>query len=215
MKKAQLVLVDGRGMTADALVHPLFGDERMEKLKKLRAENIRLDSAAAELAYLCALDLSFGKIERNLYAYGENDKPYFADETLGFLSIAHAGGVGACIVSDAPVGCDTELKERDVSRISKRIYFEDCPEKEDALPLWCIKESFVKLTGEGLLRPFSALLYKDGEVCRKDGKILSKAKWGEIKDIVWAVSGYQDMKIETRLINAFEALERIKKQRPG
>ena len=123
MEKAYLVLVDGQGMALETLMHPLFSDERRSKIACRKTESMRIDSACAELAFLLAQKMAFGEAKKDLYFYGENDKPYFKEEKYGFLSFAHASSVGACLIAPVRCGCDIEDKNRDVSRIDQKIRF--------------------------------------------------------------------------------------------
>ena len=209
MENAYLVLVDGWGMEEEELIHPLFSDERLKKLERRRAESLRIDTACAELAFLTAQRIAFGKTDKNLYFYGENDKPYFKDEKYGCLSFAHAASVGACLIAPVRCGCDIEDKNRDVSRIEKRIRFSKGVDSADALTLWCVKESYVKLTGEGLKRPFSELCFKGNLLLDADGKMLARAETGEIRRVLWAAAFEKEMNLTVTLLTARQALRRL------
>ena len=210
MKEALFVLVDGQGMKPDELLHPLFSDKRIRKINASGAEKARLDMALAEIAYLFAFKCAFGTSGKDRYAYGENGKPYFVNEEYGYLSLSHASGIGACVIAPVPVGCDVEGKTRDLSKIDRRIRNACAPETQDALSLWCIKESHVKLTGNGLKQPFSSLLYKDGGmILSDDGKPLSRVHSGDLKRCVWAVSAFEDVSVRTLYIRARDAYKEI------
>lgn len=209
MEKAILVFVDGRGARLEDLMHPLFSDERLSKIARCQNERAQMDSACAELAYLVSLKLAFGEAKKNLYAYNDKNKPYFIDAKYGCLSFAHTGNVGACLI--APVGCgvDIECRERDVSRIETRIRFSMGRENTDILALWCAKESCVKLTGEGLARPFSKLCYKDNAIRDENGKHLAWAGTGEIQGLLWAVSLERKMDTAAIFLTAEEAIAQL------
>ena len=85
-------------------------------------------------------------------------KPYFENSPLHF-SISHTKNHAFCALSDSPVGCDAEEKDRDINlRLAEKILsdserarFEKVEDKRDALlRLWVLKEAAAKLTGEGL-----------------------------------------------------------------
>ena len=100
----------------------------------------------------------------------------------GFFSLSHAGGMALCAVSDGPVGCDIELVRDAPFDIAPRVF---CPgervyllaarDEADArrrfFTLWTLKESYMKMTGEGLglaperleIRLPALALLKDGE----------------------------------------------------
>ncbi|MBR3928390.1 MAG: 4'-phosphopantetheinyl transferase superfamily protein [Clostridia bacterium] len=209
MEKARLVFVDGRGTELKKLMHPLFSDERLLKITRRKAESLRIDSACAELAFLAAQKIAFGGIKKNLYFYGENDKPYFKDEKYGCLSFAHASSVGACLIAPVRCGCDIEDKNRDVGKIEAKIRFFKGGEEENALTLWCAKESYVKLTGEGLSKPFSELFLKNSFLFDRDETELARVKTGEIGRIVWAASFVEEIDMAVTLLTAEKVMSML------
>ena len=78
-----------------------------------------------------------------------------------FFSLSHAGDLALCAVSDGPVGCDIEWV-RDapfdiaprVFRPGERAYLRAARDDGEAqrrfFTLWTLKESYMKMTGEGL-----------------------------------------------------------------
>lgn len=210
IEKAHLVIVDGCGMDVRSLLHPKFSDLRIQKMASLKTDMGKIDSACAEIAYLMAFQRVFGEEGRNLYAYGDNNKPYFKYEKYGCLSLAHASGAGACLIAGTGCGCDIEESDRDMTRIEERIRFSDRLEDADALLLWCAKESHVKLTGEGLSRPFSELDFRKDEMCGVSGSRLSFIKSGQIGRFIWACATEKQTEISVEILGAREALFQIK-----
>lgn len=98
-----------------------------------------------------------------------------------FFSLSHAGSLAMCAVSDGPVGCDVE-QVRDapfeiVPRIfgpGERAYLREVRDSIEAqrrfFTLWTLKESYMKMTGEGLglaperleIRMPELVLFRDG-----------------------------------------------------
>lgn len=79
---------------------------------------------------------------------GKHGKPFFEDSDI-YFNVSHSGEYVACAYGDKEVGVDIqknkELKDNLVKRISH--------EKDDTvnpLAIWVIKESYVKLLGQGL-----------------------------------------------------------------
>lgn len=199
-----LIIVSGEGMCAEECAHPLFADTRTEKISRMKTENGRKQLALAELAVLASMKKRFACARKNAYRYGQNGKPYPAQAEYGFLSIAHAGEYGACIWSDVPVGMDLETAERQIERVLPRISHEGDKQYKNAISLWCAKESYVKLTGEGVGKSFSAICVKEGRIeAGADGAYLFE---GEERRCVWAVSLPEKRKIEVVFISAREAL---------
>ena len=117
------------------------------------------------------------------YRIGEQGKPYFADDSLPFFNISHAGGMVALAVSDTEVGIDIQDKrktreidmaERFFSERESRAVRED--ETGDVFyRLWSRKEALGKCTGEGV-RP-----YLDTDVYDLNAPHLSQYEWTEKK----------------------------------
>lgn len=91
-------------------------------------------------------------------SYGTNGKP----EAEGVhFSIAHSGDYVIGVASDVPIGCDIEKMKDSPVRVAKRYftpaeqtYLDACEDRGSAFwKLWTLKESYVKMTGEGLSLP--------------------------------------------------------------
>ena len=78
-----------------------------------------------------------------------------------FFSLSHAGSWALCAVSDAPVGCDIEQINDAPFEIAPRVfaageraYLRAAENETEArrrfFTLWTLKESYMKMTGEGL-----------------------------------------------------------------
>lgn len=95
------------------------------------------------------------------FRYGPDGKPYL-DRIPLFFSLSHSGDYVACALSDREIGVDIQQRrDCSVERLAKRFFAQEewqwiceCPGEEDRLALFCHfwtqKESFGKLTGEGL-----------------------------------------------------------------
>ena len=98
-----------------------------------------------------------------------------------FFSLSHAGSLALCAISDAPVGCDIEqIKDAPfevVPRVftaGERAYLRAAESEIEALrrffPLWTLKESYMKMTGEGLsLAPERLEICMPGLTLLRDG----------------------------------------------
>ena len=78
-----------------------------------------------------------------------------------FFSLSHAGELALCAVSDAPVGCDIERVKDAPLEIAPRAFApgeraylnaarDDGEVQRRFFALWTLKESYMKMTGEGL-----------------------------------------------------------------
>lgn len=91
----------------------------------------------------------------------EGGKPFFLHAPDLHFSISHSGGIWICAVSAAPVGIDLQqIKPLRADGIAQRFFHPDEIAYLDAHPdkffaLWTAKESYVKLTGQGVAAGFS------------------------------------------------------------
>ena len=88
----------------------------------------------------------------------EKGKPYFTTNDNIKFSISHCNGLCVCVLSDKEVGIDCE-SVRDVSDAvmrrcfspEEREYVNRSSERDvDFTRLWTLKESYVKMTGDGI-----------------------------------------------------------------
>lgn len=163
---------------------PLKNPELMEKIPEYRQQKImkckqadaRIRSLGAGLLLKQVLKL-YG-LDEAATSYGENGKPEIAG--LCF-NLSHSGEMVVCAVGSAPVGCDIEKIHKSSSRIARRYFCESEREYLDSLGgeekteefirLWTIKESYLKMTGEGMKIPLNQFevvlgtpiqIYRDG-----------------------------------------------------
>ncbi|MDE5803582.1 MAG: 4'-phosphopantetheinyl transferase superfamily protein [Lachnospiraceae bacterium] len=96
-------------------------------------------------------------------------KPSLPDSRGLFFNLSHSGAYAACAISDREVGLDIQQCKKAVRpAVLDRVLHEmekDCcaglSEEEKAaffFRIWAAKEAYVKCTGEGLAKRFSALL---------------------------------------------------------
>ena len=98
------------------------------------------------------------------YHYGQEGKPYWEKIPL-FFSLSHSGNLVALAVSERELGMDVQkVTDADWKKLAERFYsVEEQAElrrlcehseklaKKEFFRLWCQKESFGKMTGEGVL----------------------------------------------------------------
>lgn len=194
-KKAYVCIVEFTSFEPEKYSE-LYTEVRLAALERIKPEKARMQSAAAELAYLAAAraayeDGLFGARnaealsasalkKRFAYSYAQSGKP----EMRGaFLSLSHTSGAALAAVAPFPIGADIERERRVSERIAKRImgeseYAEFClldENKKNArtLECWTAKESFLKLTGEGILAGLDKLF------CDRENAKVLRAETGE------------------------------------
>ena len=155
-------------------------EERKDKILRYKYAENRKQSLGAGLLLKWALE-RHGAAAENI-KYGPNGKP----ELDGvYFNLSHSEEWVACAISQQSVGCDVEKIGPVNERIAKRFFSENEVRYLDALEgekkqeeffrLWTMKESYMKMTGEGMTlgldrvefkleEPVKA--YRDGLLCR-------------------------------------------------
>lgn len=144
---------------------PFFSETRLGKIGRwlLNPQDSSLSekhisaleqSAAAELAICAAMKNSGRPFAPPDYAYKESGQPTIQN---GHISISHTEGYAACAISRHPVGIDVEREHTFSKAAAKRILSpqeellrESANADELLSRVWTVKESFLKMTGEGI-----------------------------------------------------------------
>lgn len=144
---------------------PFFSKTRLEKIGRLMLNpqdsslsekhiSALEQSAAAELAICAAMKNSGRPFAPSDYAYKESGQPTIQN---GHISISHTEGYAACAIAREPVGIDVEREHAFSKAAAKRILSpqeellrESANADELLSRIWTVKESFLKMTGEGI-----------------------------------------------------------------
>ena len=138
---------------------------RLEKaLRYVRETDTRQSIAAWLLLREACLRLGLPDVPP--VAFGEHGKPFFPDHPSLHFNLSHCREAAACVVADAPVGIDVEAVMPPDREVMERVLSGDESRGVRASPdpaveftrLWTVKESFLKLTGEGLTDDLPSLL---------------------------------------------------------
>ena len=161
-------------------VWALMSRRRQQRLSQISTVQGRRQSAAAELALVMAMACersgadqmqSLSQVEWRPLPGG---KPVIGEGGLHFC-LAHAGDLAVCAVSEAPVGIDVEPM-RNISPGMRRKIFSAAEQQRsdgDMLWTWVAKESYIKLTGEGLRRSMTGFSATEGEIVDGNGRRLA------------------------------------------
>ena len=136
---------------------PLLPQWRRQKTLSYRQDIDRFLCAKSFLMLEDMLREKFGLSHCPEFSYDSHRKPYFSDYPGIFFNISHCHRGIVCAVMDKPVGIDIEEIQFDED-LAKVIFN---PEELEAVrsadepevkftEFWTRKESFLKLTGEGL-----------------------------------------------------------------
>lgn len=160
----------------DLTMQKMMSEDRREKCLRYLREDDRKRCVGA-WRIICRI-LQDSGISDNKLTYGINGKP----EADGiFFNVSHSGNYVIGLFSDVPIGCDIELMTEPPLEIadayfycSERAYLNLAEDKKLAFfKLWTIKESYMKMTGEGMSLPLDSFevrlndnktsLYRNGE----------------------------------------------------
>ncbi len=133
-------------------------EERRKKLDRFRFEQDKRLSLGAGLLLKRALtDKGVKDME---LARMTNGKPYLKNCKAWHFNLSHSGTVAMCVIAGMPVGCDIERIGNPPLKIERRVFskeeqavlsgLENEAQRRYFYTLWTAKESFLKLTGEGL-----------------------------------------------------------------
>lgn len=159
-----------------------LSEERQKKIASLRFEKDQKLSLGAGML----LDLGlreYGVRERDvLMAKGPVGKPYLPEHPEIHFNLSHSGNVAMAVFSDREAGCDVEQIKKSVKRVADRFFCEperqflaeaDSEEEESRrfFQIWTLKESYLKVTGEGTHFPLDRFcIYRNPLRIQVDGR---------------------------------------------
>lgn len=138
-------------------------------IAEMKSVTARNDTFLGRLLLRAALFEQYGMLPSETYIERQTGgKPYLLDFPDIHFGISHTATCVVCAVSPIPVGIDAESRgnRRRYDRIITRLFSEkereyvldDISVSEDRLlEIWTMKESFVKLTGEGISGNFGRI----------------------------------------------------------
>lgn len=157
-------------------------EDRRKKILRLKNEKVKLRSLAAGTLLQYALcektGLSYEAAKPFSVGCGENGKPYLTEYPEVHFNLSHSGDYVCCAVSDEPVGVDLQRKAAGQEGLAERFFtpaerrmLSGCGElerRELFFRMWSIKESYLKLTGEGLSGGLSSfeILWQEKAIAR-------------------------------------------------
>ena len=85
-------------------------------------------------------------------------KPYFPDHPELFFSLSHSGSLVLCALGDQPCGADVQEPRILSEKVLRRCFDPDELAAADPIAMWCLKESFIKMTGR-MDRPLRDMVF--------------------------------------------------------
>lgn len=146
------------GTQYDAALAALPWEERRQRVGRLVQPEARRLTLGAGALLAWALGQA-GATDLTL-SYGENGKPRLVHHPDIHFSLSHSGTLAVCAVADRAVGVDVERPRAVSEALVRRVLTAEeqtwlagqADPKAAFIRLWTRKESFLKLTGQGLSR---------------------------------------------------------------
>ena len=149
---------------------------RLKKAQSYRQDIDRFLCAKSFLMLEAMLRENFGLRRCPEFSYESYGKPFFREYPRIFFNISHCHKGIACAVMDKPVGIDIEeiRFDKDLGKVilDKGEYDSVCNAKKadvEFTKFWTRKESYLKLTGEGLRDNMKDVLSNASEVSFTSG----------------------------------------------
>ena len=144
---------------------PFLSNSRLERAQAAKSPAVRSRTIFSYTLLRLALAENFGIDEAPKFGYEPLGKPFLKDFPNIFFSLSHAENAVLCAVSEQPVGADVQDIRTIKADISRRICTTSELERLNAADdknrelcrLWCLKESFGKLTGKGFSEGFTQI----------------------------------------------------------
>ena len=146
-------------------------EQRRTKVLAFKHEQGRKLSAAAYMLLCKAIKEEYGIDEPPVFEYSEHGKPSIVGHPEIYFNLSHCRSVAACVVSLSPVGVDVEDVREFKESLARYVLNDDeyaavmafpHPDRE-FIRLWTMKESYLKLTGEGITRDLKTVLTDIGK----------------------------------------------------
>ena len=137
-----------------------ISDERKQKANKLNFRKDKNLSVGSQLLLIYTLKKAGYDYSSLIFKTEKNGKPYVEGENV-FFSVSHSGNMVLCGVSDSPIGVDIQKIDNFNHDIIARFFgkneqrailsMKDNDAKKNMFyKIWTLKESYSKMTGEGL-----------------------------------------------------------------
>lgn len=131
--------------------------ERKQKALRYRFDIDRKMSVISYLELLYALRENYN-IKNPKIAYGVHGKPYLTEYPDIYFNISHCQKGCVCVISDHEIGVDIQDIRPFSWNIARRVCCNnelkmlECADEKARLftKIWAMKESYVKMTGEGI-----------------------------------------------------------------
>ena len=144
----------------------MMTEQRRAKVLAFKHEQGRKLSAAAYMLLCKALREEYGIDEPPVFDYSEHGKPSIVGHPEIYFNLSHCRSVAACVVSSSPVGVDVDEVREFKDSLARQVLNDDeyamvsssSQPAREFIRLWTMKESYLKLTGDGITRDLKSVL---------------------------------------------------------
>lgn len=146
-------------------------EQRRRHALSLRHDRDRRNAIAAYTLLRDALRDVYDIDDAPLFGYRDGGKPYIIGREDVHFNISHCRAAVACVVADRPVGVDIETVRPFNGTLARAVLSPDELQRtlssprpaEHFITLWTRKESYLKMTGEGIRRDLRTMRTDDAE----------------------------------------------------
>lgn len=167
MLKIYYINTSGISISDMEIFYPYLSNTRKETIQKLKFEKDKVHSFFSELLVRHVLVENYNMNFRNIsFRARLTGKPYIENNLSIHYNISHSGDYVICVISNEEVGIDIEKRETIELDIAKNFFhykeYQAIMEndKENRLSIfydyWCLKESYLKYSGRGLVVPLNS-----------------------------------------------------------
>lgn len=169
---------------------PLLSEQRRAYVLRYKPELSRKTCAAAYLLLCEGLRQEYGIIEKPIFQFETNGKPFLPQYPHIFFNLSHCKEAAACVISNQPVGIDIEAVSNYKESLARAtmndeelefIFHQTRPDIAFT-ELWTKKEALLKCTGEGLRNDMTQVLintYNIKTVVSPDNKYVYSVAYTE------------------------------------
>ena len=140
----------------------LLPAKRREYVLHFKQPEDQKRSALAWLLLQYGLKQEYGFREIPDFQKTSSGKPFFCGKNMPFFNLSHSGNFVGCALHDREIGLDiqklTKPRESLIRRVCTQEELISLKSPQDFCRIWAMKESAVKLTGEGITGNFREIL---------------------------------------------------------
>lgn len=142
-----------------AELEPFLSEDRAAYCRGMKNSSAALRSAYCYMLLRLALKRKYGITDKPTFTLNEHGKPFLDNYSGIYFNMSHSDKKVVCAVAESPVGVDIQDIRHLNLNVGKKFLTDAELDKvrelnDDALDkelsrIWCIKESYGKMTGKG------------------------------------------------------------------